>query len=478
MVVIERETDELEMFAEFCSSLTLESGERMWLEDFQRQMLGDYFAGARELLILIPKGNAKSTLLAMLALFELLTTPDAEIIIVAAARDQAAIMLRQAQGLVRRRPVLAARLSVRQREITNQQLGGRIRVLASDVDTGDGVIPSLVLLDELHRHRRSELYSVLRASLTKRNGQMVVISTAGDDEMSPLGELRTRAYGLPTQRRDGAFRYAASADGSFVMNEWSLDASQDLADLDLVKSANPLSTVTVEQLRERHDSPSTTPWAWARFTCGAWVRGEHSAIDPSDWDALETPTAVIPNGSTVTIGWDMAWRGPDTTAIVPVQWVSEERRVIGDPVIFEASEGGMVDDRAIKAAFVALSARWTVKAIVFDPNAGAAALAQQVARETGLKLVEHSQRDSAMALADGRLLEAIRRGQLQHSGHQVLRQHVLNAVEKPVGELFRFTRPKHGPRVPIDCLTALSMAHSVAVAESTKPVADRSVYFF
>jgi hypothetical protein len=67
---------------------------------------------------------------------------------------------------------------------------------------------------------------------------------------------------------------------------------------------------------------------------------------------------------------------------------------------------------------------------------------------------------------------------LQHSGHAVLRQHVLNAVEKPVGELFRFTRPKHGPRVPIDCLTALSMAHSVAVAESTKPVADRSVYFF
>ena len=52
---------------------------------------------------------------------------------------------------------------------------------------------------------------------------------------------------------------------------------------------------------------------------------------------------------------------------------------------------------------------------------------------------------------------------------RVLRAHCLNAVEKGVqGELFRFIRPRHGPRVPIDALTALSMAHSVAVAESLK----------
>ena len=470
---------ELDVFGDFCGGLSLENGEPMLLEPFQRQMLGDFFEGTRELLVLISKGNGKSSLLAALALFSVLTVPDAEVIIVAASRDQASVMLRQAAGLVRRNTDLAERLVVKQREITNRGLGGRIRVMASDVDTGDGVIPSLVLLDELHRHRRDELYSTLRASLEKRDGQMVVISTAGDSEDSPLGQLRTRAYGLPVQRRDGAYRYAASMDRAFVMNEWSLDPEQDLDDLDLVKSANPLSTITVEKLRERHDSPSTTRWGWARFSCGAWVRGEDTAIDPVEWDALAEPGLSIPNGSPVWVGWDNALRGRDFTAIVPLWFVAEDRRVVGDPVILRAPAGGMLDDRAITSAFDGMRARWRVQGIVFDPNAGAAGLAQQIARNMGLRMVEHSQRDTEMGRADMRLLEAIRRGQLRHSGHQELREHVLNAIEKPVaGEMARFTRPKHGPRQPIDALTALSLAHDVAVAESLAPPKTASTVYF
>ena len=135
-------------------------------------------------------------------------------------------------------------------------------------------------------------------------------------------------------------------------------------------------------------------------------------------------------------------------------WAEQNRRVIGDPIVFEAPEGGMVSDRDIVEAFNRLRSTYRVEAVVYDPNAGAAALAQQIARDTGLNLVEHSQRDTTMAMADGRLMEAIRRF-FEHTGHPILRQHVLNAVEKPVqGELFRFTRPKHGPRVPIDRLTA------------------------
>ena len=73
--------------------------------------------------------------------------------------------------------------------------------------------------------KSSDLYGP-RASLTKRNGQMVVISTAGDDELSPLGaELCTGVLAADPEARWG-FRYAATADGSFVLNEWSLDATR------------------------------------------------------------------------------------------------------------------------------------------------------------------------------------------------------------------------------------------------------------
>ncbi len=282
------------------------------------------------------------------------------------------------------------------------------------------------------------------------------------------GSCALKRYGLATQHRDGAYRYARSSAGRFVLHEWALDHDQDSEDIELVKEANPASWQTLERLRNRHDSPSMTKWGWKRFACGQWVRGEHSAIDPADWDALANPAAVIPGGSEIYLGWDLAWRGPDTTALVPLWWMSDDVRIIGDPVILEAPEAGMVDDRSITTAIDEIRARWQIMAVVYDPNAGAAALAQQIARSTGLLLVEQNQRDGPMSIADSRLLEAIRRGQLQHTGHEILRQHVLNAVEKPIGDLARFTRPKHGPRVPIDALTALSMCHSVAVAESLK----------
>jgi len=479
MVVADQAVDELEMFASFCSNLQVESGRPMVFEPFQRTILTEFFAGATETLAILSKKNGKSTLLAALGLYHLCSTPDAEAVIAATSRDQASILLRQAVAFVRRSDALKERVKLTQREITHPTLGGRLRVIAADVDTADGWLGSLALVDESHRARTSDLYGVLRDGLGPRDGRLVTITTAGDNELGPLGVLRTRAYELPTQRRDGAYRFACSSNGQFVLHEWSLDNDEDYEDLALAKQANPASWQTIERLRDRRNSPSMTTWQWRRFACGQWVKGEDSAIQPEEWDALAVPGTTIPDGSPIWVGWDQAWRGPDTTAIVPVQWVSDDRRVIGDPVIIEAPQGGMVDDRSIVSAFEEMQRRWTVQAVVYDPNAGAAALAQQIARDTGLTLVEHSQRDSAMALADGRLLEAIRRRQLVHSGDPVLRQHVLNAIEKPVqGELFRFTRPKHGPRVPIDALTALSMCHSTAVAEADTPKRDNSWYMF
>jgi hypothetical protein len=50
---------------------------------------------------------------------------------------------RPAQGFIQRSPALRDRLRVKQREITHDALGGRIRVMASDADAFDGVIPTL-----------------------------------------------------------------------------------------------------------------------------------------------------------------------------------------------------------------------------------------------------------------------------------------------------------------------------------------------
>lgn len=481
MAVLTESASELETFTAFCEELVLEDRSRMVLEPFQQTILSDFFEGARETLCLISKKNGKTSLIAAVALYHLLVTDNAECVIGASSAKQAMILYDQARGLISRTPGLKAhfRPMPGSKVIRSQSDDGTISVLAADASTGDGVIPTLAIVDELHRHRNADLYGVFRDGLGPRNGQIITLSTAGDDELSALGVMRTRAYGLSHVRREGAYRYARSDDGQFVMHEWALDPEADRDDLVLVKQANPLRGKTIETLRSLQGSPSMTSWQWARYHCGVWVKGEGAAIDPVDWDACKgDPGLSIPAGSPVWVGWDQAWKGPDTTALVPVWWQSASRRVIGDPTVLTAPDDGMLDDRDVFAALKAMRDRYRVIGVVFDPNAGAAALAQQAARELGLNMIEHSQRDSAMALADGRLMEAIRRRELVHSGHQVLRQHVLNAVEKPVGnEQFRFTRPSRGPRRPIDCLTAVSMAHSVAMAESTRPKTDRGVYF-
>jgi phage terminase large subunit-like protein len=186
--------------------LTLEDGSALELHSFQRQMLADFFGGCTETLILVPKKNGKSTLLSALALYHLVVTPDAECVIAAASRDQAQIMLRQARGFIRRSEALQRLMEVKQREITSLVDEGRIRVMASDVDTADGVIPTLALVDELHRHKSADLYGVFRDGLGPRRGRMITISTAGDDVDSPLGLMRASAYRLPVFEHEGTYR--------------------------------------------------------------------------------------------------------------------------------------------------------------------------------------------------------------------------------------------------------------------------------
>jgi len=77
---------------------------------------------------------------------------------------------------------------------------------------------------------------------------MVTISTAGEHEQSPLGQMRAGARRLPLLTRDGKHLHARSGDRSFALHEWALDAGDDTSDLQVVKQANPASWQTIQEL--------------------------------------------------------------------------------------------------------------------------------------------------------------------------------------------------------------------------------------
>lgn len=456
-------SDTLDGFAAFCALLTLEDGSPFVLHEFQRQMLADYFGGARETLILIPKKNGKSTLLAALALHHLLVTSDAECVIAAAARDQAEILLKQAQGFIRRSDGLAARLMVRRREIHRKDGRGRIRILASDAQTADGVIPTLALVDELHRHRSADMYGVFRDGLGPRDGRMITISTAGEDDMSPLGLMRRAAYELPGMEREDAYRYVRSPEGEYVMHEWALEPNDDRSDLEIVKLANPAPWQTVEQLGKRFKSPSMTASHWARFACGVWMREEDAAISAVEWAAAAKDYEPIPDGESIMVGIDCGWKW-DTFAIVP-HFMSEDGSVtVGPPTILvPPRDGNSLDKNLALRAVLGLRERWNVRRIVMDPAADGEVFAQDLEAE-GFDVFGYSQKHEPMSLAAERLTTWVREGRLKHPDNQDLNAHVLNAIPKSVGaERWRFVKPKSGR--PIDGVIALAMVHSQAVAE-------------
>lgn len=448
----------------------------MIVEPFERRMLRNFFAGVRSTLILIAKKNGKTTLLAALALFHLLSTPDAECVIAAASRDQAAIMLKQIRGFIRRSPLLKARLEVTKRVITYEAMGGQIEIRASDVDTLDGVIPTLGLIDALDRHKHPDVYGVIRDGLGPRNGQLIAISTAGDDENSPLGQLREKAYRLPGMKRDGAYRYVASED--FALHEWALDPEDDRTYdpdaskaekrrvLKIVKTANPSSWQTIDELRKRHDDPSMMPWQWARFACGVWVAGEESAISEREWRACAVPGQTIAAGTPgVVVGVDLATKW-DTTAFVPIVLEDDGTVLVGEPIILEPPrDGTSLSYDAIFDAAETMAGRYPGCRFVLDPTRGGEQLAQEIdGLLEGCEVVTHSQDPRPMALAAERLMTKIAERQLEHPDHPELNRHVLSAAAYWVGERFKFVKRKR-KKLPIDGLVALAMAVSNAVGD-------------
>ena len=488
-------SDELDRFAGFCAGvLTDPNGRPLELYPEQRLMLADFFDGVRETLILLPKKNGKTGLAAALALYHLMTTPFAEAYIAAMSRDQANRVLEALAGYVKRSPELSARIRLKLREAIHDGNSGFVKVLAADTGTSDGTTATLAIVDEQHRAKSSELAALLRDGLGPRGGRMLTISTAGNDEESPLGKLRAAAYALPGMTHVGAHRYVRSGD-SFAFHEWSLDLDADVHDLELAKSANPAPWIDLEELRQRHDSPSLQPWEWGRFTLGLWQKGEFNAIDALEWAACAEPGLAIPEDARGPyIGCDLAYKW-DTSALVPVWvvgggwregtepagrgsrgerlvrrvWVKDETApaaYVGKPTILvPPGDGSSLSVDVIFEACAAMASQWPEATFVADPLAGGEFLAQRLDAELDqARIVTYSQGNNPMSRASQGLAEMVASRRLKHPDDAGLNAHILACGVRQIGEGWRLTK-QPGSKAPIDAAVALAMALAAGLAE-------------
>lgn len=473
-------------FRAWARQLVLDTGAPWILEPFQEAFARDLFAGRPENWLIIPEGNGKTTLVAGLALYHCEFRPHADVPVAASSRDQGALIYRQAEGFVLRSPYLhepvhnpvqaaKGKLKTETPRFTplegwrriNHVGGGRIQVFAADDRTGDGVIPTLPIIDELHRHRDMRLYRTWTGKLPKRKGQIVVISTAGEpgSEFEQTRE-RIRQQGQTT-RKGRTFTRAEMPN--LVLHEWAVPEDGDVEDVALVKAANPLRSITRRELVAKLSSPTMTMHHWRRFVCNLPTRADTAAISEAEWESARVDDE-IPAGVPIWLGLDLGWMY-DTTAMVPL-WTRDDDYVLLGPatILTPPRNGQQLDPHLVEQALMEIHQRNPVHTVVMDLSFGAGINAW-IAENLGSDIVSRGQTMPQQVEEYERFMEGLRTGWLHHTGDLDLTAHAMHAIAR-VNRLGAavFDRPNpqrtagaaQDLRV-IDALDAAAMVHAQAM---------------
>jgi phage terminase large subunit-like protein len=416
------------------------------LEPFQVKIAAAIGGRQREVLVLLPRGNGKTTLLGALAVWHLVSTADAMVYCAAASREQARILGHASAQFAR--ALNHPRLIVRHDEIRYCPTGKAtewtrlLKVVASDAPKLHGLTPSLAIVDELHAHPKGDVHEAFQTALIKRPGaKLIGISSAGAGADSPLGRLRSRALALPKVVRRRALTDARGRD--LRMLEWSLLEDEDPDDLGLVKAANPASWITRRSLRAAREAVPDV--SFRRYHCNQWGVGEGMWLPPGAWQRC-VGEPRFEDGERIVIGVDVGG-SRSSTAVV---WISERRKV--GCRIFHGETG--IDEAA--DLVLDLAERYQVIEATWDPWRYHGKVEELADRVLVSKFPQTPER---MIRAAARLHRAIVHGELELPDDEELAQHSSNAIAKHSRRGWTIESPSASRHVPVDGVVALAMAH-------------------
>lgn len=431
-----------------------------WQERIVRRIYGPRHTDGRRIvetaLLLVPRGNRKTSLSAALALLHTIgpeRSPGGEALFAAADKKQAAIGFREALSIVRadKRINDAVRVSDAvnsTKRITLKKDGTFLETLSADADTQHGRSPAFALIDEIHAHKKRDLWDVIRSGLPKTKGSLLVIATtAGRGQSSVAYEVVD--YARKVSRGD-------IVNPAFLPILFETAETADWQDEALWHRVNPglahgyPSIDGLRQLaREAKDRPGDRE-AFRQLHLNVWLdHSETPFVDMAIYDEGAEPIDLQAlAGEPCWLGVDLssttdltavvaAWReGDDGYLVVPHFFVPADnlrRRADRDGVPYvqwakdgfiTATPGNVVDYRVVEDCIRGLCERFQVQEIAFDPY-----LARQMLNsllEDGLPAIEHRQGVISMAAPIKELERAIIARRFKHGGHPVLRWNFSN----------------------------------------------------
>ncbi len=480
---------DLDSFHGFCTNYLIQSKDR-WdglpldLEPFQLRLMGEAMAFDERgdpvwdsVVVLMPRKNGKTELLAAFALFRLLTTPDGmpEILLAASSDRQAGRLFEAASLYVRKSPELSQLCRIRDHvgQILRVDGGGSITRVAADPKRLHGYNPTLVVLDELAQWTTPELRRA-HAALTSGSGarsapQIFTITTAGeakDREDGILGRVLDGALKRGEVEEEPGLTIARHHAAKTLVFNYEAP-TQDSHDIDALKLANPASWITEDFLRKQAEGDELTDAEVLQLHGGVWAAGVDTWLPAGLWRACQVDRAAPEAGAEVVLAFDGSYKRDSTALVGCTVEAKPHIWVVG---VWERPEGARsswrVPREEVKAVVDEAMSRWRVVELACDPPGWHAEIEEWAERYAGTQtLMFQTNQRVTMTAACSRFYSALLERALTHDGNDRLAVHLGNAVVK-VGPNVKYITKEHPESLrKIDLAVAAVMAHDRAVAQ-------------
>ncbi len=257
----------------------------------------------------VPRKNAKSTLSSGVANFMFAADgePGAEVYSAATTGEQARIVFNDAATMAQREPSFVNRFGVDigKHSMSVPDTASVFRPLNAEGSTLDGLNIHCGVIDELHAHKKRDLYDVLDSGTGARSQPILwMITTAGSDRSGICYEQRIHV----TKVLDGVF-----VDDSFFGIIYTIDEGDDWTDPAVWEKANPNWGVSVmpddmEDACRKAMSMASAQNGFLTKRLNVWVNADSAWMDMRAWDACADPALSLDqfDGQECIIGHDLA----------------------------------------------------------------------------------------------------------------------------------------------------------------------------
>lgn len=441
----------------------------------------------RRVYIEVPRGNGKSTWSSGVALYMALMDqePGAEVYSAATTRDQARIVFRDAQHMLKKSPEIREALGaqVNAHNIFVPSTVSKFEALSAEGSTLDGLNTHLAVIDELHAHKARDVYDVIETSTGKREQSLLwVITTAGSNR-SGVCYAEVRSYvtkvleNLDLPGSDSQFGIIYTIDEG---EDWTSEASW--------RKANPNWGVSVrpDVIAQLAAKAQQLPAAQNNFKTkhlNVWVSADAALFDVEAWRRCgdSTLTREQFTGETCIVGLDLAskediaarvdvFSRPDEDSGKPNYYVfgtyylpesaihdSRNSQYAGWEISgrLVSTPGNATDFLRIEDDLIADSSTYTVEEIAFDPWQ-ATEMSQRLAAK-GATMVEMRPSTGNFSEPTKMLGALMKEKRIHHDGCPVMEWMISNVVGHYDNKDNVYPK-KERPENKIDGVVALVMA--------------------